>query len=149
MEHDYPELARRRHLLQKVDDFCRTRENPNQALHYDQIAETGEEGNLFITLVNEGYMDADLTKGSKMGPPFEFAFIRGLRTSGKQLLGELPDPTEAVLERIDAIEAAIYEVEGVSEEERRKGIDAAEELKHFARALPPGFVLQVFGNLFQ
>lgn len=151
MEHSYPELARRKLLLQRVDDFCRNRANANQGLRQEDIADNNEDGNLFLILAEEGYIDVqNITPSSKTDHrAFALAVVRGLHSSGQQLLGELPDPTEAVIERLDDIETAIYELEGVSEEERKKGIDAAEEMKHFARALPPGFALQVFGNLFQ
>ena len=56
MEHDYPELARRRLLLQRVDDFCRNRPNAKQELRQEDIADTDEDGNLFLTLAEEGYI---------------------------------------------------------------------------------------------
>ena len=62
---------------------------------------------------------------------------------GLTAVRKLPDPQEDVLERLDAIADAIRSLQGVSNEEKKTAINAVEELKHFARGLPPGIVVEL------
>ncbi len=53
--------------------------------------------NLFQRMVGEGYIDANLKGGSKMGPPFDFAIIRGLTTKGLRTIQQSHDPQQELL----------------------------------------------------
>ena len=61
--------------------------------------------------------------------------------------GVLPDPNETLLAKLDDIAQALHDLEGVRLEEKRSATAAVEELKHFARALPPQSAVELLGKL--
>ncbi len=66
---------------------------------------------------------------------------------GLNAIGVLPDPNETLLAKLDDIAQALDDLEGVSLEEKRSAIAAVEDLKHFARALPPQSAVELLGKL--
>lgn len=165
----YPQWARREKVLWAMHEWCEERTDARTVLGYDELmARVGDEAyagtptpagidfdrqaidriqqqvlNLFVTLVNEGLIDAEVKSSSKHGPPWQFAIVRGLTREGLRAIRELPDPNDTLLQRLDAIAEAIRGLEGVPDEEKLRGIDAVEELKHFARSLPPSFTVEL------
>jgi hypothetical protein len=98
-----------------------------------------EQINLFITLVNEGLIDADIHKPIE-DLPFTSATVRGLSGKGLQMIQELSDPDQALLDRLDDMTLAIKGLQDVPEEEKEELI---EELKDFARRLAPQLTLKL------
>lgn len=122
---EYPEWGRREAMLWAIYEWVQDRPAGEDMLWYEQIATLvgggeyvapldedpdkqaakkfqAEQINLFITLVNEGLIDADLHK-SISGLPFTSATVRGLREPGLKLIRELPDPNRFLLDRLDAM----------------------------------------------
>jgi len=58
---------------------------------------------LFIRLVSEGYIDADLRTEIVGGPPFTSAAIRGLSEKGLVEIGELPDPQQKIIQGLACV----------------------------------------------
>jgi hypothetical protein len=89
------------------------------------------------------------TGGSyKGGPPFLWATVRRLTEKGLRAIGELPEPQDELLRRLDSIEKAIQDLgDSASPEERKKAAQAVEELKHFIRGLPPGAAVELLSRL--
>lgn len=73
-------------LLKKVETLCR--ERPGASFKYEDIANTPQEGNEFLLLVDENYINAKPIGASKDNPLFAFATIRGLTDKGKRRLDE-------------------------------------------------------------
>lgn len=175
MESGYPEWGKRERMLWRVHEWCQDRTDPQQKLMYDAVAtmvgdpvyegapteqgsvfdaqamqkHMGEQMNLFLNLVDEGYIHADVNRGSyKGGPPFTFATMRGLTEKGLRAIGELPKPQDELLRRLDRIEKAIQELgDSASPDERQKATRAVKELKHFVRGLPPSAAVEVLSRL--
>jgi hypothetical protein len=106
-----------------------------------------EQINLFITLVNEGLIDADIHKPIEE-LSFTSATVRGLSGQGLQLIQELPDPNRALLDRLDAMTVAIQELRDVPPEEKEAAEKALEELKDFVRKVTPAAAVQFLAELF-
>ncbi|MEJ7816992.1 MAG: hypothetical protein WKF53_17615 [Rubrobacter sp.] len=167
----YPQWARREKVLWAVHEWCEERTDARTMLNYDELVlRVGDEAyegtptdtgiefdrqaidrtqaqvlSLFTTLVNEGYIDAEVKGSSKSGPPWVFASVRGLTGKGLRAIQELPDPNDALMQRLDALAEAVRELRNVPDEEKKPAIDAVEELKTFARGLPPGLAIE-FGK---
>ena len=67
---------------------------------------------MFITLVNEGLIDATIHKPIEE-LPFTSVTLRGLSRQGLLLIQELPDPNQALLSRLDEMAAAIRGLQDV------------------------------------
>jgi len=106
-----------------------------------------EQINLFISLVNEGLIDADIHKPIEE-LSFTSATVLGLSGPGLQMIQELPDPNRALLDRLDAMTIAIQSLQDVPEEDREGAEQALEELKDFARRFAPGAALKLLAVLF-
>ncbi len=167
----YPQGARREKMLWAVHEWCEDRTDARTTLGYDELVSmVGDEAytgtltatgvefnrqaihraqaqvlNLFTTLVDEGYIDGEVKGRSKTGPPWTFASVRGLTEKGLRAIQELPDPNDALMQRLDTIAEAIRELPNVPAKEKRPAIDAVEELKTSARGLPPGLTIE-FGK---
>lgn len=76
----------RKKVLRRVHERCRASQNYELSLEYHEIADNSQEGRAFVTLVKEGYIDAELKGASKMSTTFAFAIVRGLTREGKQEL---------------------------------------------------------------
>jgi hypothetical protein len=136
---EYPQWERRKRLLRAVHDWCETRTDVQTQLRYHRLLTLVEdpayEGiltptgaghdrttidnaqarvmNLFVMLVKDGYIDADI--GTEIvGLPFTSARVRGLTDKGLRAIGEMPDPDE--------------EIERVQLERQREVQEAREEL---------------------
>lgn len=157
-----------------VHEWCEDRTDARTMLNYDElVSRVGDEAytgtptatgtefdrqavdrtqaqvlNLFTTLVNEGYIDAEVKGSYKGGPPWVFASVRGLTGKGLRAIQELPDPNDALIQRLDAIAEAVRELHNVPDEEKKPAIDAVEELKTFARGLPPGLAIELGKGIF-
>ena len=168
----YPEWGRREAMLFAVNEWIKDRPDPDQRLHYYEVAalvggpayegtptETGvqydrqmiekfqgEQINLFQSLVKQGYIDADLGHGIDGGPPFIRATVRDLTTKGYQLIEELPDPQQDLIRRLDAIAEAIRQ-SNAPEEEKAAAEKAADELKKFMRSVSPAVATQIITAL--
>ncbi len=59
----------------------------------------------------------------------------------------LPDPQKTLLEKLDAIEGAVDDLQGVSPDQTKSAIDAVEERKNFVRTLPPESAVELLGKL--
>jgi len=122
---EYPEKARRESMLWSVYDWFQQQADYTPILSVYDVegmgipveADTGTDGeadanaaekqkahrlHLFIRLVNEGYIDADLRREYAGGPPFSRAVIRGLTEKGLTEIGELPDPQQKIIQGLEA-----------------------------------------------
>ena len=157
-----------------VHEWCEDRTDARTMLNYDElVSRVGDEAykgtptatgtefdrqavdrtqaqvlNLFTTLVNDGYIDAEVKGSYKGGPPWVFASVRGLTEKGLQAIQELPNPHDALMHRLDAIAEAVRELHNVPDEEKKPAIEAVEELKTFARGLPPGLAIELGKGIF-
>ena len=66
---------------------------------------------------------------------------------GLSAIRVLPNPNETLLAKLDDIAQALSDLEGVHLDEKRSAVAAVEELKHFARALPPQNAVELLGKL--
>jgi hypothetical protein len=72
-----------------------------------------------------------------------------LQTPGYVLIGELPDPTELLLQRLEAMQAAVAARQDLQPEQKRQATRVLEKLKHFLRGLPPGVAVEVGSAFFR
>ena len=170
----YPQWARREKVLWAVHEWSEDRTDARTPLYYHELVElVGDEAytgtptdtgievdrqgidraqaqvlNLFMTLISEGYIDAEVKGSSKTGPPWSFAIVRGLTREGLRAIQELSDPNDQITQRLDAIAEAIRCLQSVPDEEKRPAISAVEELKHFFRGLPPGLTIELGKTMF-
>jgi hypothetical protein len=172
----YPELERRRNMLRIIHEWHGAQMEAEPTLQYDQLIEimgasasptpTGEYVveeversnaqilNLFLQLVDEGYINARLGKGYKGGPPFIRAWVRGLTEKGHRLVGGMPDPYAQLIQMLDDIADATWALsdEKMPPEKKQRAQDAVRELKDIVRSLPPGaaggIAGQIAGELF-
>jgi hypothetical protein len=123
---EYPEKARRERMLWDVYEWFQQQTDYDPRLRYYEVetmgvcsdtrtAETGTEVdeaaaerqkaqqlNLFVRLVDEGYINAELKRELVGGPPVTSAVIRGLSERGLIEIGELPDPQEKIIQGLEA-----------------------------------------------
>ncbi|MGB3634540.1 MAG: hypothetical protein WA982_10915 [Rubrobacteraceae bacterium] len=90
MERSYPEWGKRERMLWRVHEWCQDRTEPQQRLEYDTVAtmvgdpvyegtptdqgttydaqamqkHMGDQMHLFLNLVDEGYIHAEVPRGS-------------------------------------------------------------------------------------
>jgi hypothetical protein len=73
--------------------------------------------------------------------------VRGLSRQGKEMIQELPEPNQALLDRLDEMAAAIRGLQNVSEEEKDAAEKALERLRDFAEKLAPPATVQILAAL--
>jgi hypothetical protein len=159
---EYPEWGRREAMLWAIYEWVQDRPAGDDTIRESQVATLvgggeyanptdphadkqavkyqTEQINLFITLVNEGLIDADIHKPIEE-LSFTSATVRGL-------IQELPDPNRALLDRLDAMTVAIQELRDVPPEEKEAAEKALEELKDFVRKVTPAAAVQFLAELF-
>jgi hypothetical protein len=167
----YPELERRREMLRVIHEWHEAQTEAEPALQFDQLIEimeamppptsTGEYVveevhrsnaqtlNLFLQLVDEGYINARLGKGYKGGPPFIRAWVRGLTERGHRLVGGMPDPYAQLIQLLDDIADATWTLsdEKMPPAKKQRAQDAVRELKDIVRSLPPGAAGGIAGQI--
>ncbi len=164
-ESRYPELDRRREMLRLIHEWTDAQpeaeptlrlpefieligvapENPSNYMAEDVYRQFASPMNLFMRLVDEGYINARYKGEFAGGPPFTIAWIKGLTERGMQAIEELPDPHAEMLALLDNIAAAIRTLndEEAPPEQRRLAERALDEVKHFLRGLPPGVATEL------
>jgi len=70
-----------------------------------------------------------------------------LTEKGRSAVGVLPDPNEALIEKIAAIAEAIEELKGLRLEEKESALEAVEELRRFVHSLPSESKVELLGRL--
>jgi hypothetical protein len=152
MESAYQEQERRKEMLRAVLAWIEQRGDLRETLSYETVSvlvespadpdddrqqfmkDMDDNIALFQTLVNEGYINAELKGEAKTGAPFSYAIVHGLRDKGHQLINTLPDPRQELLQRLDAIEEAIRTLQdpNVSEEQKEEAKKAVGTLRQFS-----------------
>jgi hypothetical protein len=120
---EYPQWERRKRLIRAVHDWYEAQTDTWAQLWYNDLvplvadpsyedvytptsAEYDRTGidsaqarvmNLFVVLVKDGYIDADIST-AMVGLPFTSARVRGLTNKGLRAIGEMPDPNEGIQE---------------------------------------------------
>ena len=118
---EYPQWERRKKLIRAVHDWYETQTDIRAQLWYNDlvalVADPLDEGvntptgaeydrsaidsaqyrvmNLFVALVKDGYIDADINTAI-VDLPFTSARVQGLTGKGLQAIGEMPDPNEEI-----------------------------------------------------
>jgi hypothetical protein len=167
---EYPEWGRREAMLWAIHEWVQNRPPGEDMLTYVQVATLvgggeyvdptnqdpdkqdrkkfhAEQLRLFVTLVNEGLIDADDPNPMNGPVPFTRIKVRGLTERGLQLIRELPNPKDALLGRLDDLTAAIRGLQDVPPEDRNVAEQLVEELKGFARRLAPAAALKLLAVL--
>jgi hypothetical protein len=166
---EYPEWGRREAMLWAIHEWVQDRPAGEELIWIERLATLvgggeyvqpndqdpdkqaakkfqREQINLFITLVNEGLIDASIHTVAQP-PYFIYAAVRGLTGRGLQLIQELPDPNSSLLTRLDAMTIAIRGLQDVPEEEKDAAEQRVEELKDFARRFGPAAAAQILAAL--
>lgn len=99
----------------------------------DAHKHAAQQLNLFIRLVHEGYIDADLHKEVYGGPPFTSAVVRGLTERGLVLIGELPDPQERLIEGLEANIKRFEDDASIPPERKQHLVTAGRQAVEFVR----------------
>jgi hypothetical protein len=166
---EYPEWGRREAMLWAIYEWVQDRPAGDDTIRESQVATLvgggeyanptdpdadkqavkyqTEQINLFITLVNEGLIDADIHKPIEE-LSFTSATVRGLSGQGLHLIQELPDPNRALLDRLDAMTVAIQRLWDVPPEEKEAAEQAVEVLRDFAQRFTPAAAVQFLAELF-
>ena len=155
---EYPEKARRESMLWAVHEWFQQQDDYTPILRFYDVEGMGlpveadasdaterqkaHRLNLFLRLVNEGYIDADPKKEYAGGPPFSSAMVRGLTEQGLLEIGELPAADRRLEQSLDALKAQIEALD-VPEDRKEGAVQAVEELKRFARGLGPGVAIEL------
>lgn len=163
----YPEWGRREMMLWAIHEWCQDRPAGEDMIWGHQVATLvgggefisnpwtedpdeqaamkfqAEQINLFLTLVDEGLIDAKILK-PMAGQRLTQAIVRGLRRPGLEMIRELPDPQQSLVDALDGMAEAIRDLKDVPEEEKDAAAKAAEELKQFTRTAAPAAVVQMF-----
>lgn len=108
----------------------------------------GETVGLFRWAESAGYISPNYGSRSRNNDTAQ-ASLDHLESKGYEIIGELPDPGELLLLRLDAIQAAIEARQDLRPEEKEHATRALEELKHFLRGLPAGIVVEVASTFFR
>jgi hypothetical protein len=108
----------------------------------------GETVSLFLWAESEGYFRPRYG-GAGQGGNVEIAVLNHLETPGYVLIGELPDPGELLVQRLEAMQAAIDIRQDLRPEQKERARRALEEFKHFLRGLPPGVAVEVGSAFFR
>jgi len=105
--------------------------------------------NLFLQLVDEGYINARLGQAFKGGPPFTQAWVRGLTEKGHQLVGGMPDPYAQLIQMLDDIADATWTLSDkkMPPEKKRRARAAAKELQEILKSLPPSVAGAIAGQI--
>lgn len=156
---EYPEKARRESMLWAVHEWFQRQADYTPILRYYEVESMGipvgadattdaerqkaHRLNLFIRLVHEGYIDAELRREFVGGPPITSAVVRGLTERGLLEIGELPDADRRLEQSLDALKSQIEALTDVPEDRKETAANAVEELKRFARGLAPGVALEL------
>ena len=166
---EYPEWGRREAMLWAIHEWVQDRPAGEDMIWVDRLATLvgggeyvdpfdndpdkqaakkfqTEQINLFLTLVREGLIDADIHK-SVEHLPFLNATVRGLSGRGLQMIQELPDPDRSLLDRLDDMTVVIKGLQDVPEEDKDAAEKALEELKEFARKFGPAAAVQILAAL--
>ncbi len=176
-QQEYPHWERRKKLLRAVHDWVETQSDTRTQLSYSDLVALVEdpayagvltpEGmkfdrtsiddaqarvmNLFVVLVNDGYIDADIDR-TIVGLPFTSARVRGLTDKGLRAIGEMPDPGAEIqraelekLRQVQEVRARLQEGKSTSvelgrEEPRNTTFDvfishASEDKESFVESL--------------
>jgi hypothetical protein len=165
---EYPEWGRREAMLWAVHEWVQDRPAYEDIIRVERLAtlvgggeyvnptDTDadevaakfqyEQLNLFITLVNEDLIDADVE--SLEEPPYiVWATVRGLTGRGLQMIQELPDPNSSLLLRLDDVTTAIRGLQDVSPEDKDATEKALEEFKGYVRTFAPAATVQILAAL--
>jgi hypothetical protein len=153
---EYPEKARRESMLWSVYDWFQQQADYTPILRFYDVegmgipveAGTDTDGeadannaerqkshrlHLFIRLVNEGYIDADLRREYAGGPPFSSAVIRGLTERGLIEIRELPDPQQKIIQGLEANIRRIEQDPAMSPDRKQYLIGAGRQAIEFVR----------------
>jgi hypothetical protein len=147
---EYPEKARRESMLWSVYDWFQQQADYTPILRFYEVegmgipveAETDADTsdwqkvhrlNLFIRLVNEGYIDADLRREYAGGPPFSSAVVRGLTERGPIEIGELPDPQQKIIRGLEANIRRIEQDTSMSPNRKQYLVAAGRQAIEFVR----------------
>jgi hypothetical protein len=147
---EYPEKARRESMLWSVYDWFQQQADYTPILRFYEVegmgipveAETGPDTpdrqkvhrlHLFIRLVNEGYIDADLRREFAGGPPFSSAVVRGLTERGLIEIGELPDPQQKIIQGLEANIRRIEQDTSMSPDRKQYLVAAGRQAIEFVR----------------
>jgi hypothetical protein len=119
------------------------------ATKVDVARELGISGTEAITLLKDLETDECLQLDYASSGPYVDAgeVTVSFTEKGLTALGVLPDPQKTLLEKLEAIEGAVNDLQGVSPEEKKSAIDAVEELKSFVRTLPSESAVELLGKL--
>jgi hypothetical protein len=119
------------------------------AMKVDIARELGISGTEAIVLLKDLETDGCLQLDYVSSGPFVDAgeVTVSFTEKGLTAIGVLPDPQKTLLEKLDAIEVAVNDLQGVSPDEQKSAIDAVEELKNFVRTLPPESAVELLGKL--
>lgn len=155
---EYPEKARRESMIWSVYDWFQQQADYTPILRYYEVegmgipveadTGTGADGeakavaaqrqkvhrlHLFIRLVNEGYIDADLRREYAGGPPFSSAVVRGLTERGLIEIGELPDPQQKIIQGLEANIRRIEQDTSMGSDRKQYLIAAGRQAIEFVR----------------
>jgi hypothetical protein len=119
------------------------------AMKVDIARELGISGTEAIVLLKDLETDGCLQLDYVSSGPFVDAgeVTVSFTEKGLTAIGVLPDPQKTLLEKLDAIEVAVNDLQSVSPDEQKSAIDAVEELKNFVRTLPPESAVELLGKL--
>jgi len=125
-------------------------EDPNNYEAQEVYQQAAGHANRLMRLVDEGYINARFSAGSKTGGPFSIVWIKGLSERGYQAIEALPDPQAQTLQLLDDIAEATRTLndQDAPPEQKRVAERALNELKHFMRGLPPSVATEVGSRIF-
>ncbi len=153
---EYPEKAKRESLLWDVHEWFQRQADYTPRLLYYEVERMGipaeadteasadadeaaaerhkaQQVNLFVRLVHEGYINADLRREFVGGPPFTSAVVRGLSERGLTEIGELPDPQEKIIRGLEANIRRIEQDPSMSPQRKEYLVAAGRQAIEFVR----------------
>jgi hypothetical protein len=141
-------------MLRAIHEWVQSNDY-NERLEYTEVISMGrtfgmndiQSLNVFETLVDEGYINARLTKGHYGGPRFMSAFPKSLTEKGLIAIGEVPDPTERLIRGFRAAIQSIEQDPTIPEDEKRRKIDGLNQSIGFLVSLGAAYTKQILDGI--